>query len=140
MLFISTNLSLCYLCFSLFISSCASFFFRGALGFHLSDDSSPHPAFMLSSFFLPSSSLNSSILSICLRFPFVFSPWLPASLPPAAGGRFRGPGGDDLTVDGAQQQHEPDGSEHFGGRYPMRLRDGHIQERCCHLQQIESQQ
>lgn len=57
---------------------------------------------------------------------------LPASLPPAAGGRFRGPGGDDLTVDGAQQQHEPDGAEHLGGRYAMSLRDGHVQERCRH--------
>lgn len=51
---------------------------------------------------------------------------LPASLPPAARGRFRGPGGDDLTVDGAQQQHEPDGAEHLGGRYAMSLRDGHV--------------
>lgn len=57
---------------------------------------------------------------------------LPAPLPSAAGGRFRGPGGDDLTVDGAQQQHEPDGSKHLGGWYPMRLGDGHIQDRCCH--------
>lgn len=57
---------------------------------------------------------------------------LPASLPPAAGGRFRCPGGDDLTVDGAQQQHEPDGSKHLGGWYPMRLRDGNIQHCCCH--------
>lgn len=70
------------------------------------------------------------------RFPLILliflPPWLPASLPPAAGGRFWGPGGDDLTVDGAQQQHEPDGSKHLGGRYPMRLGDGHIQDCCCH--------
>lgn len=52
---------------------------------------------------------------------------LPASLPACAGGGFGGPGGDDLTVDGAQQQHEPDGPEHLGGRYPMRLRDGHVE-------------
>lgn len=57
---------------------------------------------------------------------------LPASLPPAAGGGFRCPGGDNLTVDGAQQQHEPDGSKHLGGWYPMRLRDGNIQDCCCH--------
>lgn len=57
---------------------------------------------------------------------------LPASLPPSAGRRFGGPGGDDLTMDGAQQQHEPDGSKNLCGRYPMRLGDGHVQDRCCH--------
>lgn len=57
---------------------------------------------------------------------------LPASLPARAGGGFGGPGGDDLTVDGAQQQHEPDGPEHLGGRYPMRPRDGHVEYRRHH--------
>lgn len=56
----------------------------------------------------------------------------PASLPARAGGGFGGPGGDDLTVDGAQQQHEPDGPEHLGGRYPVRPRDGHVEYRCHH--------
>lgn len=87
--------------------------------------------------FFPSLSLNSIWFHpsgfILQLFP-TFSFWLPASLPPAAGGRFRGPGGDDLTVDGAQQQHEPDGSEHLGGRYPMRLWDSYIQDCCCHCE------
>lgn len=61
-----------------------------------------------------------------------FPPSLPSSLPSTAGGRFWGSGGDDLAVDGAQQQHEPNGSKHLGGRYPMRLRDGYIQDCCCH--------
>lgn len=65
------------------------------------------------------------ILSTALVSVF---PNSPASLPPGAGGGFRGPGGDDLTVDGAQQQHEPDGSEHLGGGYPMRLRDEPVQD------------
>lgn len=64
---------------------------------------------------------------------------LPAPLPPAAGGRFGGPGGDDLTVDGSQQQHEPDGSEHLCGRYPMRLRDGDVQHCCCHCEEDKRQ-
>lgn len=57
---------------------------------------------------------------------------LPASLPPAAGGRLGRPGGDDLAVDGAQQQHEPDGTEHLGGRDAMGLLDGHVEERRRH--------
>lgn len=64
-------------------------------------------------------------------------PSSPASLPPTAGGRFRGPGGDNLTVDGAQQQHEQDGFKHLGARYPMRLRDGHIQECCSDCEKYE---
>lgn len=57
---------------------------------------------------------------------------LPASLPPAAGGRLGRPGGDDLAVDGAQQQHEPDGTEHLGGRDAMSLVDGHVEEHRRH--------
>ncbi len=108
-----------------------------------------HNVLMSNSFspFLPTSLFLSFAWSILLTFVslplyfllYLFShiifplpPPLPASRPPAAGGRFRGPGGDDLTVDGAQQQHEPDGSKHLGGRYPMRLRDGHVQDCCCH--------
>ena len=123
----------CYLCFPLFfISSCASFFPKNSLvGFI------PTSCIHVILLVFPSLSLNSIWFHpsgfILLLFP-TFSFWLPASLPPAAGGRFRGPGGDDLTVDGAQQQHEPDGSEHLGGRYPMRLWDSHIQDCCCHCE------
>lgn len=62
---------------------------------------------------------------------------LPASLAPAAGGRLGRPGGDDLAVDGAQQQHEPDGAEHLGGRDAMSLVDGHVEERRCHCGRAE---
>lgn len=87
---------------------------------------------LLPSLWLLSLSLHCVLSSLCMPSSFLFLPSLPASLPPAAGGRFRRPGGDDLTVDGAQQQHEPDGSKDFGGRYPMRLRDGHVQDCSCH--------
>lgn len=57
---------------------------------------------------------------------------VPASLPPAAGGRLGRPGGDDLAVDGAEKQHEPDGAKHLGGWDAMIVVDGHVEERRCH--------
>lgn len=60
-------------------------------------------------------------------------PWLsPASLPSAAGGRLGRPGGDDLAVDGAEEQHEPDGAKHLGGWDAMVVVDGRVEERRCH--------
>lgn len=61
---------------------------------------------------------------------------LPASLPPAAGGRLGRPRGDDLAVDGAQQQHEPDGAKHLSGWDAMILVDGHVEERRCHCGRV----
>lgn len=62
-----------------------------------------------------------------------WQPWLlPASLPAAAGRRLGRPRGDDLAVDGAEQQHKPDGAKHLGGWDAMIVVDGGVEERRCH--------
>lgn len=135
-IYIWQTLLLLSLVFPLFISSCASFFSEVGW-FHLSSDSSPTSCLHAVLLLFSSLSLNliwSDISGLILTTLSHISFSLPASLPPAAGGRFRGPGGDNLTVDSSQQQHEPDGSEHLGGRYPMRLWDSHIQDCCCHCE------
>lgn len=96
------------------------------------------PLFLTLSFVMPSPPPHLVFLKAFTQQYFsALLPSSPASLPPTAGGRFRGPGGDNLTVDGAQQQHEQDGFKHLGGRYPMRLRDGHIQECCSDCEKYE---
>lgn len=84
---------------------------------------------------LRESNVRNPLQPVCHSFASTWSrrpSLLPASLPPAAGGRLGRPGGDDLAVDGAEKQHEPDGAKHLGGWDAMILVDGHVEERRCH--------
>lgn len=42
-------------------------------------------------------------------------------------------------MDGAQQQHEPDGAKHLSSWDAMILVDGHVEERGCHCRGSRSE-